>query len=119
MLVIRSEQLKLLGQSTEENFILFIKDFLRQHFEEETNLESDENLILRIKVHMSDARQWGMTSEKDLIDYSSLCILFGDNFCSNPDFPWAIAIVNDPGISSGSGRMLRLMNQAKKTINNE
>jgi len=119
MLTIRSEQLDLLGQSQEENFILFLKDFLRAYFNEETKSESDEILIARIKTQFSNARQWGITAEKDIVDFSSLCILFGDDFCNNPNYPWAKAILNDPGIKTGKGRMLRLMDQAKKHLDNE
>ena len=94
MLKIRQEQLDILSKAAENRFEQQLITHINYNFPIEIKNEMPESLRLRIKLHIATARHYAITASQDIIDFSALCILLGDNFHS--DLTWARAILTNP-----------------------
>lgn len=94
MLKIRQEQLDMLTQGAENRFEQQLVEHISHNFPLEIRDEIPESLHLRVKLHIATARKYAITTSQDIIDFSALCILLGDNF--HIDQAWAKDILTNP-----------------------
>jgi hypothetical protein len=104
MLNIRPEQMRLLGQSLQEQFEANMVRYLRRDYAKYVSHFSDERLFELIEQATNDARLYGVTSERDVARYIGYAVTYGREFHFES---WAADILKTPKIN-GCQKMDRL-----------
>jgi hypothetical protein len=69
-------------------------------------------LFATVQAALRLARDYDITTERDLFQYANLAVMMGARFDIDPAFPWATAILRDPSYLVGRERMDDLWNTA-------
>jgi hypothetical protein len=65
-----------------------------------------------IRDAIESAKAYNITTERGVVLYTTLMFLLGSGFDKDPQFPWAIAVLNDESIPDESARVDRLYKEA-------
>jgi hypothetical protein len=108
MLQIRKEQYEELGKVSlkrfEDSMVEHIKEYFPKCFE-----IHKEPLIRKVILYAVDrAESYGLITERDVCLYINLVFLLGSNFDTDPQMPWAAAILNDETITDSVIRIDKL-----------
>jgi hypothetical protein len=108
MLTIRKEQVQALGRVAIQEFEKNMLRHLKQFFGDESAAMGDEALREHIRHAISRAKQYGLTSERDLCKYLNLTMVYGGDFDTHPELEWMRDFLTDPEVPDPSERMSRL-----------
>jgi hypothetical protein len=72
----------------------------------------ETNLRKLIRDGIDSAKGYNITTERGIVLYTSLMFLLGSGFDKDPQFPWAVKILNDQSISTESTMIDRLYKEA-------
>ena len=100
MLVIRTEQMRALSEVRELAVSDELAGLLRKHWPVECAALGPTALLQRVRLGIECARRYGLREQQDLARYLNLMFLLGDNFDTDPRYPWAAAFLNDRGVAS-------------------
>lgn len=119
MLKIRRTQRKAL----DEHQARYFENRMVQHvqmFGTDDAIFADE-IALRelIRRGIARARQYSITAERDVCLFIDLMLAFGASFDTDPQFPWAAAILNDPAQNHPSVKIDALYEEALKHLPDE
>ena len=95
MLMIKNKQMEVFKQHAKDIFKKNVFNHLRSVFPEETLLVSDEKLEYLINIGIINSQKYEISMEWDIRRYLECCILYGWNFDTDPNYQWAINILND------------------------
>ena len=116
MLTMRSDQMALLAASGEAQ----VEDRARAHLKscipDSCALLSDDELRHIIRWGRRRSRQYGIEREFDFFRYLNLMFMFGLQFDTNPEYPWAKQSLTSKG--RPSARMDLLMDYAMLACTN-
>ncbi len=104
MLTIRPEQMRALGLAFQELFSARMAKYLRRAYAKYVANWSDEQLLAFIEGATKDAREYGVTIERDVTRYIGYAVIYGRQFHFKP---WAADILQTPKIN-GTQKMDRI-----------
>jgi hypothetical protein len=108
MLRIRKEQYEELGKVSLKRFEDSMVEHIREFFPKYYQIHK-EPLIRNVILYAVDrAESYGLVTERDVCLYINLVFLLGSNFNTDPQLPWAAAILNDETITDSVTRIDRL-----------
>lgn len=88
MLKIRSEQFLLFSEAARESFEERLLLKLRKSLSEQTTDMAEADIRETISQEIEKARDYGITTERDVARFVILAFLWGANFDENPKHPW-------------------------------
>jgi hypothetical protein len=105
MLVIRRKQMNILSRNMrnafEERMVLHLKEF----FPDQCKMLGEKDTRAAIRYGMARAETYGLGAESDLAKYLNVMFTFGRDFDTDPELPWASAILNASDGSAPSKRL--------------
>jgi hypothetical protein len=108
MLVIRRQQMNILSwkirMAFEDRMVLHLKEF----FPDQCRMLGEKDTRAAIRHGMERAETYGLGTESDLAKYLNVMFTFGRDFDTDPELPWASAILNARDGSAPSERLARL-----------
>jgi hypothetical protein len=108
MLTIRKEQMQALSRVTIQEFEKDMAQHLTQFFPDESAAMGDKALRAHIRHAIARAKEYGVTSERDLCKYLNLTMVYGRDFDTDPELEWMRDFLTDPEVPDPSERMSRL-----------
>jgi hypothetical protein len=99
MLVIRSEQVKVLEQVLRQQFERRMTDSMRHHFPEELGPADDDELRPRVSAAISAAEEFGVEDEESIKDYIWYYFALAPGFPSAKEYQWAHDILTSKEIA--------------------
>ena len=102
MLVIRESQIDAFPIGLEAAFEKTAVDTVRDLFPEVASIPgvTDEHLLRMIRYGFSVAAEYGIDDEQNILLFVSFMFLFGFQFDTNPNLPWASEILHDPELDA-------------------
>ena len=112
MLVIRNEKMKAVGNSALRTFETDMLAHLAEFSPPLFKAVKADRMRQVIRFGITQARGHGITFRGPVRLYLELMLLFGSHFDSDPQYPWAIEILND---QDGTNQMQRAKNLYRRT----
>ena len=112
MLTIRKEQVQALSRVTIQEFEKDMLQHLMQFFPDESAAMGDKALRAHIRHAIARAKEYGVTSERDLCKYLNLTMVYGRNFDTDRELEWMRDFLTDADVPDPSERMSRLYAEA-------
>jgi hypothetical protein len=113
MLTIRSAQLEAFRQhhlqKFEDEMVEHLKKFSAQH----CRVAGESAVRRMIRIGIGNARKYGFTNRGPVRFYIELMFAFGSGVDTDPQYPWANAVLNDSDISDQKSRADRLWGQMR------
>lgn len=118
MLSIRKKQMDVLEQSALKHFQKGLIPHVRKHFPVHAEYLGDQGVLLVIEHSCAHAGVYGFETERDLCLFTDLSIMIGVGFDTDPQLPWAAAILQDVSLAVPRDRMDMLWDKALEYIAN-
>ena len=100
----------------EEQFVQRMMSHVHQCFPDESAKLSEEKLKDKIQCQIAKARSYGIAANNDICDFISICFVLGDDFDTDPTLDSISAVLNNPGLQSGSAKMMHLDDAVMKYL---
>jgi hypothetical protein len=107
MLQIRPQQEAALTELAIKSFEGRLADHVTAHFPEDTKVQGEEGVRRLIREGIERAARYGIEIEYDVARFVDLQYILAPDFDTNPEIPWAAAILKAPGLDATT-RMNRL-----------
>lgn len=104
MLTIRAEQLAVLGRLQERLFVERMAVRLADQFPAVTAGLNRVDLLARVTTAIQSARQFGLTTERDISVFLQACGAYGWDFLAQNN-DWAQTILTRPSLGRPSARL--------------
>jgi hypothetical protein len=108
MFELREDHLTAFRNTAAANFEDRAVAHLRKELPDQTAGLTDDDLRRRIRSSMNRGRQYGLTSERQLMRFVDADFLLGDSFEVDPQQSWSAAILRDPDYSADERSALLL-----------
>jgi hypothetical protein len=95
MLRIRHEQMAALLEAQRRQFALEMVEHLRRYSTVLAARIGDPGLYQVARNGLAQAERYGFTARGPVRLYIELTVMFGSHFDTDPQFPWAMALLND------------------------
>lgn len=95
MLLIRNEQLAVLGMAGEERFRKEAAEYLKNTLPAVCAAMSEQHILQSVNHAIAMCKFHGFAREVDVLRYLNLMYVFGFGFDRNPGLPWAARILSD------------------------
>jgi hypothetical protein len=95
MLVIRNEQMALLGMAGKQQFRQHAANYLRNTVPTVCASMTEQHILQSVDYAMAMCQFHGFAREVDVLQYLNLMYVFGFSFDRNPKLPWVPRILND------------------------
>lgn len=95
MLVIRSDQMKILEAAMVRNFEGRVMRHLRRSFAPYVGSMGTEELAALIRHGVNKADAYGIARELDVVTFVEFMVRYGRAFYSDPNLPWAVQVLQD------------------------
>lgn len=109
MVTIRNSQMDSFGDDMFERALL---EHVNQFFPDHCAAVGPEQLREVVLSGVQAAKNYGLTEAPDVCQYIDLMFIFGRDFDTNPDFPWAKQILTDESLQDASQKISRLTEAA-------
>ena len=119
MLTIRKAQIQALGRVVMQEFEKDMLQHLEQFFPDESSAMGDKALRELIRHAIARAKDYGLTSERDLCKYLNLTMVYGRDFDTDPELEWMRGFLTDPDVLDPSERMSRLYAESLHRLEQE
>ncbi len=116
MLRIRTSQMQTFEQAAMTAFELRMVEHLRTYFPGHYRIWGPETARTVVQYGCKKAQGYELTTERNICLYLTLMATLGGNFDTDPQLPWARAILTDPTISEPTTRIDRLTDQAMEFL---
>ncbi|MFT7170367.1 MAG: hypothetical protein ACI80K_003514 [Paracoccaceae bacterium] len=110
MLRIRPDQVKALNASYRDEYVQRTRGDFRLRWPDECSSLDDEELEDLIRAARGSAESYGIETVGDVVLFTEAWLLIGDDFDTNPDYPWADRILQDTAMS-GSAKASAIRHQ--------
>ena len=107
--VIRREQMDALEEAQTMDFRGRLLQHLNTNYPDYISINDEEYLNRIIDNGMQISRQYGFQKESEVARIVELTLVLGLDFHSNPDYPWAMELLERKDISKQ--RKLRMLNE--------
>jgi hypothetical protein len=95
MLKIRHDQYAALKEAYRELYVDRTRDYFRRNWPRETDDMDDEQLRDMIRDARDRAEGYGISIEADVVRFTEIRLVLGEDFDRSPDYPWASAVLSD------------------------
>lgn len=112
-MVIRTEQLSSFAAAAASSFDGRIAAHLGKCFPTECEALGEAGVRDTIHHGILQSATYGATAERDVCKYIDLMMLFGRDFDTRADLPWAARILNDQVLQTPGARIDQLFTVAK------
>jgi hypothetical protein len=92
-LVIRAEQIEALARPGLERFVRVAVEHVRTHFAALAASLGEPEVERGVRHALARARHHGFETERDLLGFVTLAFVFGKDFDTDPEHPWAAEIL--------------------------
>ncbi|MDT8303022.1 MAG: hypothetical protein RQ760_16195, partial [Sedimentisphaerales bacterium] len=116
MLKIRKEQYEELGKISLKKFEDSMVEHIKEFFPENYDALGEPVVRNVIKYGVDRAEAHGFETEPDVNMYIDLMFLLGSHFDTDPQLPWAAAILEDETIADSAIRVEKLYDQADEYL---
>ncbi|MBK9171152.1 MAG: hypothetical protein IPM24_27350 [Bryobacterales bacterium] len=96
MAVIRKEQMGVFEEAALAGFERRLQEHVREAFPKHSGMLGEEGVARVVKCAMENARSHRITLEGGIQLYTDLTLLLGSGFATDPQIPWAGAILTSP-----------------------
>ncbi len=100
-------------QSGGSDFATYMRTRLQMLYPEKCAGLGEEGVRALIRQGVEFARSHRLTTERGVVTSTVLMFFLGSGFASDPQFPWAAAILDDPALTDPPARADRLYAAAK------
>lgn len=104
MLVIRKEQIAVFEEIAQKNFERELLDHLKKFIPKHAEAVGNDQLIDTVSLGIERAREYGFTNRGPVQFYVEMMCLFGCDFDTDPQLPWAGEILKDEEITDQTQR---------------
>jgi hypothetical protein len=115
MLTIRNAQMEPFREAAVARFVARLLPRLRAMFPEVLAPVGDERLTEIARAAVDQARAHGVVYERDVARYVAYSIHLGASFDTDPDLPWAGAVLRDEALD-GKEKMERLDAEVRRVF---
>ena len=112
MFHIRHEQLRTLEQAPQDAFDVFMVEHIGVHFPQHLMLFGEKTIRDVIQAGRERGEIWRFRTKHQLCLYIDMMIMLGAGFDSDPQLPWAAAILRDQSITHPTTRIDRVYTEA-------
>ncbi|HEX8695895.1 MAG TPA: hypothetical protein VF746_25995 [Longimicrobium sp.] len=98
-LIIRDEQLRVLGEAARERFVRGALEKLRKHWPGAFRELGEAAARARVERAVAEAEGFGIRAEADVLRFVNLAFALGDGFAADPRRPWARALLADTALT--------------------
>lgn len=112
MLIIRAAQLKAFEEAALRRFEKEMVAHLRQLAPQHCNAVGEEGLYQVVRTGFKRATNYGLTNRGPVRFYLDLMMMLGSDFDTDPQYPWAAALLKDSAIPDQMDRAERLYEKA-------
>ena len=112
MLKIRRYQKEVLGDYMRRNFEEKMLDHLECHFPDKCQTLGERSLRSLIRTGIDRATSYDITTQLDIGRFIILMMIFGTDYDTNPELPWAARILNDQRLQGPKTKMDSLYAEA-------
>ena len=98
MLIIRKEQIAVFEEIAQKNFESELADHINKFIPKHAEAVGNDRLIETVGLGIERAREYGFTNRGPVKFYIEMMCLFGCDFDTDPQLPWAQAILRDEEI---------------------
>jgi hypothetical protein len=117
MLKIRAEQLEVFEQAAIRNFIERMSDYLQETFPKHYEIFGRDAIRNFVRYGMDQAGTNNFTSERAIRLYTTLMLMFGSRFDTDPQYAWAAEILSDASVVDEQMRIDRLYDKGIECLN--
>lgn len=115
MLVIRDEQMKVLNESLQRNYIQQVANLFATQYPEK--FARPEQAVSFVEVNMPKALSYGITSELHVAKFLNFVIRHGEDFESRAEYEWAVDILkSDEGTGEDRVEWLEARLERRKAV---
>lgn len=104
MLVIRKEQIAVFEEIAQKNFERELADHIRKFIPKHAEAVGNDQINETVGLGIERAREYGFTNRGPVQFYIEMMCLFGCDFDTDPQLPWAQAILKDDAIADQAER---------------
>jgi hypothetical protein len=108
MLTIREDQMRILSLA---RFELWMVTHLRTYFPHRCSHLADAELLAIVRLGVEKGRRYGLAKEADVCRFTDVMLVMGSEFDTDPQMPWAAAILSHTGFAGPESRM-EMLHQA-------
>ncbi|MGI9074457.1 MAG: hypothetical protein ACR2JB_24795 [Bryobacteraceae bacterium] len=112
-MIIRQEQIEIFRQHHLQRFENEMVEHLKKFSPEHCKVAGETTVRQVIRIGIENAQTYGFTNRGPLRLYIELMFAFGCYFDTDPQYPWAGAVLNDPENVDQKARADRLWNQTR------
>ena len=113
-MIIRKEQMSAFAEVAATDFENRMVAHLNKCFPAECETLQEPGVCETIHYGIGRSAQYGVTAERDVCKYIDLMMVFGRDFDTRADLPWASRILNDRVLKNPTARIERLFTVAKE-----
>lgn len=113
-MIIRQQQMASLSELSRRQFAQRVAEHLIRCFPAACEALGQERMQAIIDDGIERARSYGIDRERDVCKYIDLIFVFGRDFDTNPEFPWACRTLADDTLVDSTIKTERLFAAAKR-----
>jgi hypothetical protein len=113
-MVIRHDQMKTFSEGASADFENRMVIHLNKCFPAECETLQEPGVRETIHYGIKRSANYSVSAERDVCKYIDLMMVFGRDFDTRADLPWASRILNDGVLKNPTARMERLFTVAKE-----
>ncbi len=113
-MVIRQKQMSAFTEGANTDFENRMVVHLNKCFPAECQAMQEPGVRKTIRYGIDQAAQYAVKAERDVCKYIDLMMVYGSDFNTREDLPWASRILNDKVLRNSSARMDSLFMAAKE-----
>jgi hypothetical protein len=99
MFVLRRRHLKAIESAPDGEFVHRLAEHVRRLFPLQAATLAPDELFRRVAAAREKAREYGLTTERNIALFVDLGIGLGPDFEARPECDWVVRILRDPGHS--------------------
>lgn len=112
MLVIRNDQMRLLGRAPREAFEASLVEHFTRYYPNECNRAGREQVQQFVRLGIDRAFLHGLSAQREVGLYINLMMMLGSGFDRDPLLPWAAQQLNDSSIADSFDRIRKVFDSA-------
>src|ERR1043165_7695630 len=105
MLFINKKQVRVFEDAGTTDFEEYMADHLEGHFPVHMELLGPDAMLVYIRQARAAAKRYGFTTRYEVWLYTSLMVMLGAGFDTDPMLPWADRILTDQRVTDPDARI--------------
>jgi hypothetical protein len=119
MLTIREEQRRAFERPMRQSFYDRMQQHIEKYFPDHAAALDGEQSIALFDYAIEQGKQYDFISERNVCLFADLMLVFGLDFDTSPDHPWATKVLADPSQNHPDVKMDVLHKLAMQSLNSK